>query len=179
MAAVISEAGIKEFESKMAEITKLLQYWENGIPVDIIRKDCSSSDEETREDGDTSDNDHESGVNECHEHFDINHVDVDVSRVATEIESEVDKSSVDEIAICSSEVHYCSDWSGSLAKGKEDFIDNDEYNESVELVMQEEDIAKDDTLESTLFLIKLPMKMQKRSSKRISKNCYWLTKEKT
>ena len=103
-----------------------------------------------------------------------------MSRVATETESEVDKSSVDEIASCSSEVHYCSDWSGSLAKGKEDFIDNDEYNESVELVMQEEDIAKDDTLESTLSLIKLPMKMQKKgSSKRINKNCYWFTKEKT
>ena len=95
----------------------------------------------------------------------------------TETESEVDKFSFDEIASCSSEVHCCLDWSGSLAKGKQDFNDNNEYNESIELAMQEEDIAKGDKLESTLSLTKLPVKVQKGSSKRISKTCHWLTKE--
>ena len=64
IAAVISEAGTKEFDSKMVEITKLLQYWANDIPVDIIRKDCSSNYKEIREDGETNDDDHEGGVNE-------------------------------------------------------------------------------------------------------------------
>ena len=70
----------------------------------------------------------------------------------TETESKVDTSNFDEIASYSREVHYCSDWSGSLAKGKQDFNDNNEYNESIELAMQEENNTKGDKLESTLSL---------------------------
>ena len=41
MATVISEAGTKEFNTKMAQTKELLPYWENGTSVEVIRKECT------------------------------------------------------------------------------------------------------------------------------------------
>ena len=57
MATVISEAGTKECNMKKTQTKELLQYWENGISVEVIRKECTSNDEEVSGDGEMSDDD--------------------------------------------------------------------------------------------------------------------------
>ena len=49
-----------------------------------------------------------------------------------------------------------------MAEGRQEVIDDDEYNEAVEVVMQEEANAESDEFQSTISSIKLPPKMQKR-----------------
>ena len=84
MATVISEAGTKEFNMKMAQTKELLQYWENGTSAEVVRKECTSNDEEVSGDSEIiddlmrDDDDHMSD-----DHFD-NDNNVDVSRMAIE-----------------------------------------------------------------------------------------------
>ena len=61
-----------------------MQYWENGISVEIIRKKCTSNDEEISEDSEISDDDH----------FD-NDIDADVSGMVIETQGEMDKSTLE------------------------------------------------------------------------------------
>ena len=103
MATVISKADTREFNNKMAQTKKLLQYWESDISVEIIRKDCASNDEEISEDDEMSDDndydhtsddddhmtndDHMSGDDDhmSNDHFD-NDTNADVSRMVIETE---------------------------------------------------------------------------------------------
>ena len=156
MATIISEAGTKEFNNKMAQTKELLQYWENGISVEIIRKECTSNDEEISEDSEISDDDHVSD-----DHFD-NDIDADVSGMVIETQGEMDKSTLEGVASCSGEEPSCSGWSQSLAEGRQEVMDDNEYNEAVELVMQEEATVESDDFQSTISSIKLPPKMEKR-----------------
>ena len=156
MATIISEAGTKEFNNKMAQTKELLQYWENGISVEIIRKECTSNDEEISEDSEISDDDHVSD-----DHFD-NDIDADVSEMVIETQGEMDKSTLEGVASCSGEEPSCSGWSQSLAEGRQEVMDDNEYNEAVELVMQEEATVESDDFQSTISSIKLPPKMEKR-----------------
>ena len=147
MATIISEAGTREFNNKMAETKKLLQYWENGISVDIIRKE-SAANEEISDDDHISDDDF------------YNDSDTDVSG-NMDIETEIEvQSTVEGITNGSGEAPSCSGWSGSMLEERQDVIDDDEYNEAVELLIQDEASAGNDEMES-ISLIKLPPKMQK------------------
>ena len=161
MATVISEAGTKEFNMKMAQTKELLQYWENGISVEVIRKECTSNDEEVSGDSEMSDDDdHMSDDDDCmsDDHFN----DVDVSRMNIETQGEMHESTSEGIASCSGEEPSCSGWSESLTEGRPEVIDDDEYIEAVQIVMQEEATAESDEFQSTISSIKLPSKMQKR-----------------
>ena len=102
MATIISEAGTKEFNNKMAQTKEILQYWKNGISVEIIRKECTSNDEEISEDSEISDDDHVSD-----DHFD-NDIDADVSGMVIETQGEMDKSTLEGVASCSGEEPSCS-----------------------------------------------------------------------
>ena len=168
MATVISEAGTKEFNIKMAQTKELLQHWENGISVEVIRKECTSNDEEVSGDSEMSDDDDRmsddddrmSDDDDCmtDDHFN----DADVSRMAIETQGEMYESTSEGVASCSGEEPSCPGWSESLAEGRQEVIDDDEYNEAVEIVMQEEATAGSDEFQSTISSIKLPPKMQKR-----------------
>ena len=155
MATVISEAGTKEFNMKMAQTKELLQYWENGTSAEVVRKECTSNDEEVSGDSEIiddlmrDDDDHMSD-----DHFD-NDNDADVSRMAIETQDEMDKSTSEGVASWSGEEPSCLDWSESLAEGRQEVIDDDEYNDAVELVMQEEATAEGDELHFTISSIKL------------------------
>ena len=155
IATIISEAGTKDFNTKMADTKKLLQYWENGISVEIIEKESTSNGKEINEDSEISDDD------ASDDHF-ANDIDDDVSRMSTEIEGKVDESTSDRIANCLGEEPGYSGWSESLAEGRQDVIDDDEYDEAIELVMQDEATTENDENESAISLIKVPPKMQKR-----------------
>ena len=100
-----------------------------------------------------------------HDHFN-NDNDADVSRIAIEtqgeIQGEMDKSTSEGVASCSGKELSCSGWSESLAEGRQEVIGDDEYNEAIELVMQEEATAESDEFQSTISSIKLPPKMEKR-----------------
>ena len=53
-----------------------------------------------------------------------------------------------------------SGWSQSLAEGRQEVIDDDKYNETVEIVTQEEATAESDKFQSTISPIKLSPKTQ-------------------
>ena len=57
--------------------------------------------------------------------------DADVSRMAIETKGEMHEST-------SEGEPSCSGWSESLAEGRQEVIDDDEYNEAVKMVMKEE-----------------------------------------
>ena len=160
MATVISEAGTKEFNTKMAQTKELLQYWENGISVEVIRKECTSNDEEVSGDSEMSDDDDRMSDDDCmtDDHFN----DADVPRMAIETQGEMHDSTSEGVASCSGEEPSCSGWSERLAEGRQKVIDDNEYNEAVKIVMQEEATAESDEFQSTISSIKLPPKMQKR-----------------
>ena len=106
MATIISEGGTREFNNKMTEAKKLLQYWENGLSVDIIGKQFSDDDDKV---SDSDDYGHMS----C-EDFDNDDPDVSGNIVIdTEIEVESTMSSG------SGEGPSCSGWSGRIyVRGK-------------------------------------------------------------
>ena len=86
-AHALSEAGTRKFNNKMAETKKLLQYWENGISVDIIRKESAANEEISDDNEISDDDDHMSD-----EDFD-NDNDADVSRnMVIETETEVEST---------------------------------------------------------------------------------------
>ena len=116
MTTVISEAGTKEFNMKMAQTKELLQYWENGILVEVIRKECTSNDEEVSRDSEMSDDDDRMSDNDdcmTDDHFN----DADVSRMAIETQGEMHESTSEGISSCSGEEPSCSGWS-EFGRGK-------------------------------------------------------------
>ena len=111
MATVISEAGTKEFNTKMTQIKELLPYWENGTSVEVIRKECTSNDGEVSGDSEIIDDlmrDDDDRMSD--DHFD-NGNDADVSRMAIETQDEMDKSTSEGIVSWSGEEPSCLDWS--------------------------------------------------------------------
>ena len=87
--------------------------------------------------------------------------DADVSRMAIETQGEMHESTSEGVASCSGEEPSCSGWSESLAEGRQEVIDDDEYNEAVEIVMQEEATAESDEFQSTISSIILPPKCKR------------------
>ena len=153
MAMIISEAGTKAINMKMAQTKELLQYYKNGISLEVIRKECTSNDDEVSGDSEMSDNDDlccddddlMSNDDDCtsDDHFD-NDIDADVSRMVIKTQGEIYKSTLERVASCSGKEPSYSGWSQSLAEGRQEVIDDDKYNETVEIVTQEEATAESD-----------------------------------
>ena len=93
------------------------------------------------------------------DHFD-NDIDADVSRMVIKTQGEIYKSTLEKVASCSGKEPSYSGWLQSLAEGRQEVIDDDKYNETVEIVTQEEATAESDKFQSTISPIKLPPKMQ-------------------
>ena len=70
----------------------------------------------------------------------------------------MDKSTSERVASCSGEEPSCSE---SLSERTQEVIDDDTYNEAVELVMQEEATAESDEFQFTISSIKLPQKCKR------------------
>ena len=158
IATVVSEAGSKEFNSKMNVLKKVLQHWENRMSVCVIGKEDTANDEFIEE-------------FECEESTDDPPEETashgNGSDISLENESEAAGDSDDGLnspvletrQIMESPFHVQEIVVDETGNIDEEPIDDDVYNESVRLVAQEEDNQENNSL---LSVIKLPPKMRKR-----------------
>ena len=161
IATVISEAGSKEFNSKMNILKKILQHWENEMSVCVIGKEGAANNEFIE--------DFEIEEFECEDNTDEETASHgDGSDISLENESDAagdGEDGLNSLALETREIiespfqvqEIVVDETGNI--DKEPIIDDDDYNEAVTLVSQEEENQENNSI---LSLIKLPPKMRKR-----------------
>jgi len=153
IAAVISETGIREFNSKMNVLKNILQHWENGMSVCVTGIDTAAADEFI-----------EQQISDCEdtrEHLHEENADDGFETESNYSEHDEDESSTLTTEIVELPEHLQNEVTEPIQEiivdegGQfEEIIDDDDYNEAVRCVAQEEN--------NFLSFVKLPPKMRKR-----------------
>lgn len=154
IATLVSETGISEFNNKMSILNSILQLWENGKSICVIRKDAAAADElleeqmsdceDTKcfheENSEPSSDDGGSDFSEEHNRLTMETVELP-EYLETGTSQEVSQITVGKV------------------KSFEEFevIDDDDYNEAVTNFAKEEE-----NQEISLSMVKVPPRMRKR-----------------